>query len=734
MQQIKINHKILVPAIILLYGIIFSRFYFTHEYVPTHDYNVTFPSSHIVMNYFINGHMPLWAPEQNCGSPVWPDTEVFPGYDPVALVVNFIFSLIGSNSVYSHIVTIFIWHVIFAFGALLLFRRLGLSKTASLFGFGILLFSSLTALNFRQGDDYVTIYRYTTLLFYGLVRYFQGPTFKNSIFLGLIAGVAISGYQTMNIIVLCFFIFLAAIPFLIKSNRELYFNLVPAFIVTLLIWLPTIVAGFFWVTNKAVCREFFIYGYRGDLADILGPLSRVYADETTIYIGLIPLVFAFLRIWRLIKNQFTVRTEKYWPSLFVLVSGIFIWIMYIGFPENFTGVDKPFFNIRSFNNMLPYILLIMVYFSSEYINKLEDNFKNTQFNSNNKLTYGNFLILAVLALGAAVTIFTGLSRPSILTRGINRYSLVFGPFDPILFKNFIPHFSLGHFLISIAFFISIVILSIGMLKRHKNVIFASIFIITVIELALVNNMLLLKYYVRENQQDELRPLLKAPMARKPPIERPRLFNYEGIWYKEGNVLYHNFSSYSDIRVTWFQTSMFYDFVRNISTGERFDFLTGVTRPIIYFANEVIPKPKGDIMPALNLLSEEELSSSIVVDNDEFPLSYPLKLGYNNADFEVLDYGPNSIKIKVQTDSPAYLMYLDSYSKDWKAYLDNKSMYIIRANYLFKSVLVPGGGHIVEFKYKPYPYIFSFYARIAGFLGAVILLLFGDFRPVAFKLR
>lgn len=726
-KDYKVATVFFIAIIIFLYGAVFSQFYFTHSYLPTHDYNVAFVSSHIVTNYFINGHIPLWAPEQNSGSPVWPDAETLPGYDPVALAVNFIYAFFNSNSVYAHLVTIFIWHVIFALGGFLIFRRLGLSRTASIFGFTILLFSTLTALNFRQADDYVTVYRYSTLLFYALLRFFKGPSFKNSIFTGLIFGVAISGYQTPNIMMLLFFVFLASIPFIKELKKDVLLKLIPALIVSVLIWLPFMVSALFWVTNKAVARELFKFGYRGDLADIVGPVSRVYADETLIYIGLIPIVFAFLGALSALKKYFLDKPDKYWPSLFMLTAGIFIWIMYIGFPENFTGVDKPFFNVRSFNNMLPYVLFIIVYFSSEYVDKLKHSFKEMKLKEPVFKSFYKKGLLALLILGGImVTIFVEISRPGLLTVGFNRYSPLFRPDGGMFIENFIPHFSITHFQVFAGLSVIITAIFAGVIKKRKNVIFGCILMLTLIDLALVNTMLLKTYYARPNpesiQASELKPLLKAPFALVPPMTRIREFNYGTTpWYKQGSVLYHQFSAFSPIQVTWFETNLFYSFVNNIRE-ERFDYLTGVTRPIIYFAKRVILKDKGDVLPALNLVTEDELHSSIVVARNEFPALNPTELPSGKADFKILGYGPNNIRIKVTSDSSAYLVYLDSYSKDWVSYVDNKKSPLIRANYLFKSVFVPEGEHIIDFKYRPYPYIFAFYGRIIGFFVAIALLL------------
>ena len=68
--------------------------------------------------------------------------------------------------------------------------------------------------------------------------------------------------------------------------------------------------------------------------------------------------------------------------------------------------------------------------------------------------------------------------------------------------------------------------------------------------------------------------------------------------------------------------------------------------------------------------------------------------------EVLLYGPNRIKIKVQTSTPTLLVLSDILYPGWKANLDGKTTTIYPTNALFKGVVVPAGEHIVEMTYFP----------------------------------
>jgi hypothetical protein len=62
--------------------------------------------------------------------------------------------------------------------------------------------------------------------------------------------------------------------------------------------------------------------------------------------------------------------------------------------------------------------------------------------------------------------------------------------------------------------------------------------------------------------------------------------------------------------------------------------------------------------------------------------------------------PNRVVVKVETDGPAWLVVSDTWYPGWEARLDGTPVSIWRGDYLFRSVLVPAGTHIVEFVYRP----------------------------------
>jgi len=80
--------------------------------------------------------------------------------------------------------------------------------------------------------------------------------------------------------------------------------------------------------------------------------------------------------------------------------------------------------------------------------------------------------------------------------------------------------------------------------------------------------------------------------------------------------------------------------------------------------------------------------------------------------QVLDFGPNHIRFKINNSKAGLFYYADSYSKHWKAWVDGESTPVLRANFNFKAVYVDEGEHIVEFRFEPGLFIFFMCAFIA----------------------
>ena len=90
-----------------------------------------------------------------------------------------------------------------------------------------------------------------------------------------------------------------------------------------------------------------------------------------------------------------------------------------------------------------------------------------------------------------------------------------------------------------------------------------------------------------------------------------------------------------------------------------------------------------------------------------------------SEAKMSNYRENMVVIETQADKPKALFLSDTYYPGWKATLDGKPIDIYRADYIFRSVMVPSGKHTVIFNYDPET--FKFGLALSGLSAALLLI-------------
>jgi hypothetical protein len=88
--------------------------------------------------------------------------------------------------------------------------------------------------------------------------------------------------------------------------------------------------------------------------------------------------------------------------------------------------------------------------------------------------------------------------------------------------------------------------------------------------------------------------------------------------------------------------------------------------------------------------------------------------------EVLDFGPNHVRFKIDNSKAGLFYYADTYSKHWTAQVDGEDTSILRANFNFKAVSVDKGQHVVEFRFEPSLFIIFLVAFIFVSIPGMVL--------------
>lgn len=87
-----------------------------------------------------------------------------------------------------------------------------------------------------------------------------------------------------------------------------------------------------------------------------------------------------------------------------------------------------------------------------------------------------------------------------------------------------------------------------------------------------------------------------------------------------------------------------------------------------------------------------------------------------ASAEVTEYASRKIVVKASTSNPALLVLSEVYyPAGWEAFIDGEKTEIYKTNSILRSVVVPAGSHVVEFRFEPAMYDLGWRATNGGWL-------------------
>ena len=135
-------------------------------------------------------------------------------------------------------------------------------------------------------------------------------------------------------------------------------------------------------------------------------------------------------------------------------------------------------------------------------------------------------------------------------------------------------------------------------------------------------------------------------------------------------------------------------------------------PRAYFGTYVIRAASAEEAGNRLLEAKQRLGHSLILESVEDPLPVASR---STGRAQVARYEKNRVVCRVNADSAGYLVLLDSYYPGWRATVDGRKAKILRANFAFRAVSVPGGNHTVEFRFVPW----TFYCGMAVTLSTIL---------------
>lgn len=152
----------------------------------------------------------------------------------------------------------------------------------------------------------------------------------------------------------------------------------------------------------------------------------------------------------------------------------------------------------------------------------------------------------------------------------------------------------------------------------------------------------------------------------------------------------------------------------------FRYNESLTRVMLVPGYEVINDPTQII----NRLFDPDFNPKKSVILEEVPTNMKRESGYTDkASAQILSYKPSEVRISVDTPEPGMLVLSDTYYPGWEASVDGKTVHIFRANFTFRAIEVPAGLHDVVFTYEPESFKWGIIISSTAF---VLVILFGVF--------
>jgi hypothetical protein len=108
-----------------------------------------------------------------------------------------------------------------------------------------------------------------------------------------------------------------------------------------------------------------------------------------------------------------------------------------------------------------------------------------------------------------------------------------------------------------------------------------------------------------------------------------------------------------------------------------------------------------------------LTNTIILEQDPH-----ISQGGVTGKAKITQYTADEITITAQTNKNALLFLSEVFYPGWKAYVDGKETKIYRADYTFRSIVVPAGYHTIVFRYEPLSFTVGCWLCLVGAFGII----------------
>jgi len=123
-------------------------------------------------------------------------------------------------------------------------------------------------------------------------------------------------------------------------------------------------------------------------------------------------------------------------------------------------------------------------------------------------------------------------------------------------------------------------------------------------------------------------------------------------------------------------------------------------PRAFLAEKALPVDTAAVLRS-GVLPPVDFTRTVLLD--PLPAEWHMPVGTGGArpgSATITAYTNTEVKVEVRAQRPAFLVLNGLYYPYWEAYVDGEETEILKANILFRAVMLPAGAHEVVFRFEP----------------------------------
>ncbi len=749
----KAKEVIGVAAVMLGVLILQRDLWFTGKRMVSHDSIVWFG----VFSYFFDclrqGILPLWNPYMNCGEIFFLNIHVLHLWDPSTLLLVLAGKFFRINSLTIYQYDLLFRYLIFISGSYIFFRRIAKYRFSAFFAFITLSFSALCSSYLKQHGFILCFYTLPWILFFAFEFLEERKTVLLlwlSFFLG--AAFSTSGYHIMYLISAC--AILLACIYISKgftypktgfstNDRKVIWG---AIIIFLLLSINLIPVFLTYIRNtvpdvRMIEAPTAANAYLADFFNLFTPYSfmlhfemtflfkSIRASEGFLYIGLIPLFLAMVGLF------YSRHKYRIGFACALVITALLMLGPRFGLLKIFSYFFPFFFIIRNTHTFATFFIFCLVYFTCIGTDVIVEQIRRPGLL---KGSPKGFIFIAIFISAAAVLInrfILAVYRPP-LAEFPERYMTIslnlgedFGSFLNNMFNRSYHNTFL---------FIASIIVIFYVFKSPKIKLrfkYSVLVFLTLIDLFLFNTAIY-RFTSMTKADLSLWPKEKAAYSdKRSPVIWPR-YPFLGFAPAMQRIFSASSSRIPGVTTHFYQMKDFFNFENDkMARPEIKEIFMGVTGQRLKLVSGAVVLPL-ELQAQECAKLEERIAQMVVFIEDDPPEKFSkLKIPVEriadstivNGAINILDFGPNILRLEVNSEADCLLYYSDGFDISWRVFIDGKESRIYRANMAFKAVILEKGRHTVRFVYDPKLYKITLFCYFAGlFIAAIILcrMLFG----------